>query len=150
MRVLLAIDGSESSDAAYRLVASLRWPEATVVQVVAVVEPMSSLLAGLSPYAIEGADERVMDRLLFDELRRSLGRQVDNVNSVFSENICIGFGARVTEDNHRTWICPQVIVVRNHAPHLPCPFQPRDHVAISLERGLAGADLRRECGGFLM
>jgi nucleotide-binding universal stress UspA family protein len=68
MRVLLAIDGSESSDAAYRLVASLRWPEATVVQVVAVVEPMSSLLAGLSPYAIEGADERVIERSLRDRL----------------------------------------------------------------------------------
>ncbi len=51
MRVLLAMDGSASSDAAQNLVASLQWPEATVIRVVAVVEPMSAALAGMSPYA---------------------------------------------------------------------------------------------------
>lgn len=39
MRVLLAIDGSASSETACRLVGSLAWPEGTILDVVAVVEP---------------------------------------------------------------------------------------------------------------
>ncbi len=39
MRVLLAIDGSTSSETARRLVGSLPWPEGTVIEVAAAVEP---------------------------------------------------------------------------------------------------------------
>ena len=37
MRVLLAVDGSPSSDAACQLVASISWPEGSVIQIVGVV-----------------------------------------------------------------------------------------------------------------
>jgi nucleotide-binding universal stress UspA family protein len=58
MRVLLAVDGSASSDTARNLVASLAWPEATVIRILAVAEPMSAVVAGLSPYAATEFDER--------------------------------------------------------------------------------------------
>ena len=58
MRVLLAMDGSAASDAARDLVASLTWPEATVIRVIAVVEPMSAVLVGISPYAATEFDDR--------------------------------------------------------------------------------------------
>jgi len=58
MRVLLAMDGSTSADTARNLVASLAWPEATCIRVVAVVEPMSAVLVGLSPYTATEFDDR--------------------------------------------------------------------------------------------
>jgi nucleotide-binding universal stress UspA family protein len=58
MRVLLAMDGSTSADTARNLVASLTWPEATLIRVVAVVEPMSAVLVGLSPYTATEFDDR--------------------------------------------------------------------------------------------
>jgi nucleotide-binding universal stress UspA family protein len=57
MRVLLAIDGSASSDAARKLVASLDWPEGTCIRVVAVVEQINLAFAGLSPYPVRDIDE---------------------------------------------------------------------------------------------
>jgi len=47
MRILLALDGSSSSDAACQLVESLAWPSGSVIQVVAVAEPAAELLAPL-------------------------------------------------------------------------------------------------------
>jgi nucleotide-binding universal stress UspA family protein len=47
MRILLALDGSSSSDAACQLVGSLTWPAGSVVQVVAVAEPAAELIAPL-------------------------------------------------------------------------------------------------------
>jgi len=58
MRILLAMDGSASSDTARNLVASLHWPEGLHVRVVAAVEPMSAMLIGLSPYAATEFDDR--------------------------------------------------------------------------------------------
>lgn len=40
MRVLLAIDGSAASESARQLVGSLTWPDGTVIEVVAAVEPV--------------------------------------------------------------------------------------------------------------
>jgi nucleotide-binding universal stress UspA family protein len=40
MRVLLAVDGSAASDSARELVGSLAWPDGTVIEVVAAVEPV--------------------------------------------------------------------------------------------------------------
>jgi nucleotide-binding universal stress UspA family protein len=45
MRILLAHDGSASSDAACRLVGSLDWPGGSVITVIAVVEPVFDLAA---------------------------------------------------------------------------------------------------------
>jgi nucleotide-binding universal stress UspA family protein len=47
MRILLALDGSPSSDAACQLVGSLAWPIGSVIDVVAVAEPAVELLAPL-------------------------------------------------------------------------------------------------------
>ena len=58
MRVLLAMDGSATADTARDLVASLSWPDATVIRVVAVVESMSAVSAGLAPYTAAELDER--------------------------------------------------------------------------------------------
>jgi nucleotide-binding universal stress UspA family protein len=57
MRVVLAIDGSASSDAARKLVGSLEWPEGTCIRVVGVVEPITLAAAGLSPYPVRDIDE---------------------------------------------------------------------------------------------
>jgi hypothetical protein len=47
MRVLVALDGSPSSDAALQLVGSLAWPSGTIVQLVGVVEPAVELITPL-------------------------------------------------------------------------------------------------------
>ena len=50
MRVLLAIDGSPASDVARRLVASLSWPQGSIVHVVGAVEPAVDSFAGVSGF----------------------------------------------------------------------------------------------------
>ena len=57
MRVLLAIDGSAPSDVARQLVASVAWPDGSCFRVVAVTEPMSAVLTGLSAYSIADVDD---------------------------------------------------------------------------------------------
>lgn len=47
MRVLLALDGSPSSEVVCQLVGSLSWPEGTVIQVVGIVEPVAEMPAPL-------------------------------------------------------------------------------------------------------
>src|SRR3954463_16207384 len=70
MRVLVAIDGSAESSAAVGLIGSLAWPEGTCVRVVAVVERLSALLTGLSPYTVPQSDIEAVaasiDRVLVD------------------------------------------------------------------------------------
>lgn len=60
MRILLALDGSPSSDAACKLVRSLTWPSGSVIQAVAVAEPAAELLAPLviSAPAVGSLDEQ--------------------------------------------------------------------------------------------
>jgi nucleotide-binding universal stress UspA family protein len=67
MRVLLATDGSASSDIARNLATTLAWPAASLIRVVAVVEPMSAVLTGMSPYASTEIDDRAIATAL--ELR---------------------------------------------------------------------------------
>ena len=57
MRVLLAIDGSSSSDAARDLVTSLAWPAGTSVRVVAVVDVGNPTLIGYAPAVVPIVDE---------------------------------------------------------------------------------------------
>jgi nucleotide-binding universal stress UspA family protein/GNAT superfamily N-acetyltransferase len=64
MRVLLAIDGSASSDAARDLVASFDWPRETCVRVVSVVDVTSPALIGYSPYAMPYVDEHAVEAFL--------------------------------------------------------------------------------------
>jgi nucleotide-binding universal stress UspA family protein len=57
MRVLLALDGSASAESARRLVRALHWPEGTVIEVVAVEEPIfDPLVAAGLPLAGLNAD----------------------------------------------------------------------------------------------
>jgi nucleotide-binding universal stress UspA family protein len=71
MRILLAMDGSASSDTARNLVASLAWPEASVIRLVAVVEPMSAVVAGLAPYSATEFDDRAVAASLEARLAES-------------------------------------------------------------------------------
>lgn len=65
MRILLALDGSPSSDAACQLVGLLTWPSGSIVEVVAVAEPAAELLAPLvvSAPTIGSYDEQTSDEL---------------------------------------------------------------------------------------
>ena len=51
MRVLLALDGSASADAARRAVAGLAWPEASVIHVLGVSEPQRVVPMSVGPLA---------------------------------------------------------------------------------------------------
>lgn len=64
MRVLLAIDGSPSSDAARDLLTSLDWPEGTSVRVVGIVDVTNPALLGYSPYVVPYVDLRDVERSL--------------------------------------------------------------------------------------
>lgn len=74
MRVLLAMDGSASADTARTLVASLSWPEATIIRIVAVVEPMSAMLIGSAGYAATEAEDRRVSQTLEAHLREAATR----------------------------------------------------------------------------
>lgn len=65
MRILMALDGSPSSDAACRLVGSLTWPSGSVVEVIAVAEPAAERLAPLvvSAPTIGSYDEQTAEEL---------------------------------------------------------------------------------------
>jgi len=69
MRILLALDGSASSDAACQLVGSLTWPSGSVIQVVAVAEPAAELLA---PLVISAPTVGTLDEQTSDELEAIL------------------------------------------------------------------------------
>src|SRR5262245_50725309 len=47
MRVLLASDGSAGAEQAAELVAAMPWPSGTTVEVVAAIEPMSTLVPAM-------------------------------------------------------------------------------------------------------
>lgn len=73
MRVLLAIDGSGSSEAARQLVGSLRWPEGTIIEVVAAVEPV---VYGL-PMTATPAEPKLLPNTMAEEaLSAALGYAV--------------------------------------------------------------------------
>jgi nucleotide-binding universal stress UspA family protein len=69
MRILLALDGSPSSDVACRLVGSLTWPSGSVIQVVAVAEPAAELLA---PLVISAPTVGTLDQQTGDDLEAIL------------------------------------------------------------------------------
>jgi nucleotide-binding universal stress UspA family protein len=73
MRILLALDGSSSSDAACQLVDALSWPSGSVIQVVAVAEPAAELLA---PLVVSAPTVGSYDQQTSDELEVILDRAV--------------------------------------------------------------------------
>src|SRR5512136_3173124 len=88
MRVLLAIDGSVSSDRARDLVAGIDWPEGTMIRVVAALEH-STELAGIPWMAAPPPDESEIESSLVrryqtalekaEEILESVGRGVDSM-----------------------------------------------------------------------
>ena len=68
MRVVLAIDGSAPSEAACGLTASLRWPEGTSISIVAVVEPLSIIVAEAAAYEIAEDNDRAVSAALASRL----------------------------------------------------------------------------------
>ena len=79
MRVLLAIDGSVSSDRARDLVAGLRWPDGSVVRVVAVLEP-APILTGVPWMLPLEPDPSELEASLirrFDEALETAARSLD-------------------------------------------------------------------------
>lgn len=73
MRVLLALDGSRSSDAACQLVRSLAWPDGSVIEVIGVVEPVTEVLA---PLIVPATAVGSVDRETSHELERILDQAV--------------------------------------------------------------------------
>ena len=73
MRILLALDGSSSSDAACQLVGSMAWPSGSIIQVVAVAEPAAELLA---PLVISAPTIGSYDKQTADELEEILDTAV--------------------------------------------------------------------------
>ncbi len=75
MRVLLAIDGSASSGVACDLVASLPWPDGSVLRVISVAEDPAAALVGLPPVPVAYPDARDPDAEV-DELLRAAAENV--------------------------------------------------------------------------
>jgi nucleotide-binding universal stress UspA family protein len=73
MRILLALDGSSSSDAARQLVGSLTWPSGSVIQAVAVAEPAAELL---TPLVVAAPTMGSYDQQTSDELEQMLDAAV--------------------------------------------------------------------------
>src|SRR3954466_3732274 len=81
MRVLVAIDGSAESRAAVDLIASLTWPGGTCIRAVAVVERLSALLTGISPYAVPQSDLEMVAGSV-DEVLADAGRALESPGRV--------------------------------------------------------------------
>jgi nucleotide-binding universal stress UspA family protein len=66
VRLLVAIDGSASSEAAHRLVGSLMWPEGTIIELIGVVEPSAEAVvaAGIAVWTEGDARTTVIGRAL--------------------------------------------------------------------------------------
>jgi nucleotide-binding universal stress UspA family protein len=137
MRVLLALDGSPSSDAACQLAGSLAWPEGTVIQVVAVAEPAVELIA---PLLVSAPAIGSLDRQTHDDLERILDRAVASLEKpslVAHRTVLVGRPATLIVDAARDFGAELVVVgSRGHGPlssmllgsvsaevvdHAPCP-----------------------------
>ena len=139
MRILLATDGSRSADRARDLVATLPWPDGSVVRVVAGAEARSSIAGSpwIAPVAIESHElEREMDRHVentLDDAERTLERPGLGVERL----ILHGRPATAIVDEAREWSADLIVLGnRGHGPfgamllgsvsaevvdHAPCP-----------------------------
>lgn len=76
MRVLLALDGSPSSDTACELVGSLTWPEGSVIDMIGVVEPPVEVVA---PFFVPEDEPAAIDQGATERLREVLDRAVSRL-----------------------------------------------------------------------
>jgi nucleotide-binding universal stress UspA family protein len=109
MRVLLAIDGSAPSEAASSLAASLRWPEATSIRIVAVAEPMSFVLAEPIAYEIAEDNEKAVVAALAARLTDAAAA-LEMPGRIIETRLAEGRPATVIVDEARTFRADLVIV----------------------------------------
>ena len=108
MRVLLAIDGSSSSEAARRVVDAMAWPAATTIRVLGVLPPISPRIAafgGPLPEPSEGDQESRLRATVHEAtvaLQRP-GRRVERI-------VMAGRPASVIVDEAATWGAELIVV----------------------------------------
>jgi nucleotide-binding universal stress UspA family protein len=168
MRVLLAIDGSVSSDRARDLVARVDWPEGTMIRVVAALEH-SSELAGVPWMAAPPPDEGDIESSLVRRYQTALedavrtlelaGRGVDSV-------LLRGRAASAIVEEARTFRADLIVVGnRGHGQfetmllgsvsaevvdHAPCPvLVARSHELRTILYADDGSEGAREAGELL-
>lgn len=74
MRILVAIDGSDSADIGVQVVASASWPAGTAVRVVQVIDPATLMIGG--PFGVYAAAEAPADveRITAENVERAAAR----------------------------------------------------------------------------
>ena len=108
MRVLLAIDGSPSSEAARRVVDAMAWPAATIIRVLGVVPPISPRVAAFGvplPEPPEGDQESVFRATVHEAtvaLQRP-GRRIERI-------VMTGRPASVIVDEAAAWGAELIVV----------------------------------------
>lgn len=119
MRILLALDGSASADRARSLVASLRWPEDTVVRAVAALDVSPALWGGpwipAVPVDADQFEEAAVGELT-RVLQEAIGLLAGSGITVEAE-LLRGRPSTAIVDDARLWR-PDLIVVgsRGHGP----------------------------------
>ena len=119
MRILLALDGSASADRARSLVASLRWPEDTVVRVVAALDVAPALWGGpwipAVPVDADQFEEAAVVELT-RVLQEAIGLLATSGLTVEAE-LLRGRPATAIVEDAKLWL-PDLIVVgsRGHGP----------------------------------
>jgi nucleotide-binding universal stress UspA family protein len=137
MRLLLAVDGSQSSNAAVSAVASIHWPHGSVVRVVSVVShaprvPLDLAFAGPFP-AIDESDPTTRRQVALADAVRELGgaeRRVESILLIGRPASAIveeaaGYGADVVvmgSRGHGPWESMLLgSVSAEVVDHAPCP-----------------------------
>jgi nucleotide-binding universal stress UspA family protein len=137
MRVLLAIDGSASSASACQLVASLSWPQGTVIQIVAAAhEPLGNVPGGADVRRAEPIQESDADHSLEAALDHAVAT-VEAPGRIVCRTLLTGRPASVIVDEASAFRAELVVVgSRGRGPlksmllgsvsaevvdHAPCP-----------------------------
>ena len=109
MRVVLAIDGSAPSDAARDLMATLRWPAGTSISIVAVVEPLSIIIAEPAAYELAEDSERAVSAALATRLTEAASA-LDAPGRIVETRLAEGRPASVIVEEAREFRADLIIV----------------------------------------
>ena len=110
MRVLLAIDGSPASDAARQLVASLPWPQGTILHVVGAVEPVINSFAGVSGYAGAAVDLEPPFEATLSSMLDDACRSLEAEGRIVRRSVHVGRPASVIVDEATAMRAELIIV----------------------------------------
>lgn len=116
MRILLAVDGSEFSDAAVEAVAGKPWPEGSEADVLAVYEPPS--LPATESWVLPQNYYDEMEKASQEQARDATNKAVDRLrkahgNLQVNSEIARGYPAEVILDRANRW-GTDLIVVGSH------------------------------------